>query len=86
MRRDGRSLPRGGVRRVQRALGGPGRWKAVALLACVMALDSADCGVIGAIANDLLRAHRTYPADTATAKAGAALSARRNAQEAARQG
>lgn len=38
---------------MQQALGGAQRWKAVLLLACVMALDSADSGVIGAIANDL---------------------------------
>lgn len=38
---------------LQQALGGPGRWTAVLLLACVMALDSADSGVIGAVANDL---------------------------------
>lgn len=41
---------------VQSALGGPQRWRAVLLLACVMALDSADAGVIGAIANDLRHA------------------------------
>ena len=40
---------------VRRAFGGSGRWRAVLLLACVMALDSAGSGVIGAVANELRR-------------------------------
>ena len=35
---------------VQQALGGPDRWRAVLLLACVMALDSAGSGVINVAA------------------------------------
>jgi len=48
----GRGFDRIG-RGLRRALGGPNRWRAVLLLAYVMALNSADSGVIGAVANEL---------------------------------